>query len=436
MKVDMARIAEDIKTGLVDPAIFHDEELYQLELNRIFGRSWLFLGHTSMLQNPGEYITTYMGETPVIVLKNQSGEIGAFINRCSHRSLQLCGFDRGTAKHFSCPYHGWTYNLSGELTHVPEVNSYPSTFDQSKLGLIPVARVAEYAGFIFGNLDSEALDLDEYLGDMKFYFDQMFSGGVEISPIKQRVTSDHNWKIAADNGSDNYHVAVSHAAAFGSLHRYTEFMVQEFASTITTITSADPDGPGHTVAMARALEDAEGYDLEMARSLDEESLIYMRERYKEIGKMDSRVAPGYFAVAAIFPSLLMVDIAPRSVAIAMEVWHPKGPNRTETWLYVFVEKNAPQSLKNFAAKQQMRFHSFSGTVVPDDHENWERVQDGSKSVPVKDPRIRIDLGNEETSPQEWRDAGYFQLPGQVHYGMTEAGSRSFYSGWIRKMQEA
>ena len=441
MALNLSEVDARIKTGMIDPRIFHDEETYQLELDRVFRRSWLFLGHVSMIPNPGDYITAYMGEDPIIVVRDKAGEVRAFLNRCSHRGVQLCAYDRGNAKNFVCPYHGWTYSNDGALTQVPERECFTADFDQSKLGLIPVSNVAQYGGFLFGNQDPAAMSLEDFLGDMRFYLDRIFGraavGGVEVSPVKQRVMSSYNWKIAADNNSDMYHVAISHAGSWDILTPFVEFMPPTgFGDTLHLITTGDGDKPSHSALRAKALADARSYDLEVAAMIDEESVEYIRRRYDEMADDDPRFAPGFFTIGALFPSLLLVDIGPLTMGVTIEVQHPKGPRKTETWLYILVEKDMPPALKKFCVQQQMRFHSFSGSVVVDYHENWERMDAGSGSPSARNIPLQYILGNDAGAPEAYHGAGFHELPGSVQFGMSEAGGRAMYAYWSRMMQEA
>ena len=118
MSVDIKQLV-DIERGLIDRRIFADREIYDLELERIFARCWLYVGHESQLPNPGDFITTYMGEDPIIVSRDGDGKLGAFINMCRHRGNRVCRADRGNARYFTCSYHGWVYNNAGKLVSVP-----------------------------------------------------------------------------------------------------------------------------------------------------------------------------------------------------------------------------------------------------------------------------------------------------------------------------
>lgn len=440
MTIDLADIQSKIDRGLIDPRIFFDADIYRLEQERIFRRSWLFVAHDSMIPRAGDYITQYMGEDPVIVVRDKKDRVRVFLNRCRHRGVRLCPFDRGNAKAFTCSYHGWSYATDGALVSVPEVGTYAGGLNQSKWGLIEVPQVASYGGFIFANWDAGAVPLDQYLGDMRYYFDNMFgrlyAGGVEMSPVKQRVVSNHNWKIAADNGSDLYHFGITHAGGIGTLQDYGEHMPQEGFADTSYLATCTGSGPSHSVLAGKSLADAQRYDLHLAEQLDADSVAYVKKRYEQMKQLDQRVAPGYFSVAGLFPSILFVDMAPVTAGIAIELWHPRGPRKTETWLYVFVEKDAPPALKKFSALQMMRFHSFSGSVVPDDHENWERLDSAAGSP----SSVSFDLNYTQGLAGDGRPPGftarhYEELPGKIDYAISDAGPRAMYRYWARLMQE-
>ena len=107
-----------LEDGLVSRKIFFDPEIYQIELERIFARCWLFLGHESQIPEPGDYMTAYMGEDPILVCRGNDGTVRAFLNSCRHRGMKVCRADRGNARQFTCSFHGWTYTNSGELRGV------------------------------------------------------------------------------------------------------------------------------------------------------------------------------------------------------------------------------------------------------------------------------------------------------------------------------
>src|SRR5215469_16610314 len=139
----------DGQRGLVSRRIFIEPEIYEQELERIFARCWLFLCHESQIPRPGDFGTAYMGEDPVLVVRDSRGEIHAFLNVCRHRGNRLCRADSGNAASFTCAYHGWTYRNDGSLAGVPQLEEfYFDELDRSQWGLTPVAQLDSHKGLV------------------------------------------------------------------------------------------------------------------------------------------------------------------------------------------------------------------------------------------------------------------------------------------------
>src|SRR5205085_7603331 len=127
----------DPATGKLDRRIFSDQAIYDAEMEKIFGRAWLMIGHASLVPNNDDFFHTYMGEDPVILTRDGDGRLHALLNMCRHRGNRVVRVDDGSAKRFMCTYHGWTYRNDGTLEHVPgECEAYYDALDRNSLGLI------------------------------------------------------------------------------------------------------------------------------------------------------------------------------------------------------------------------------------------------------------------------------------------------------------
>src|SRR4051794_26092818 len=204
----------DPERGWVHRRAYIDPGVYQSELERIFARAWLFVAHESQIPNPGDFVTTTMGEDQVVVSRGDAGRIHVFLNSCRHKGMRVCREEQGHAAHHRCSYHGWTYRLDGSFVSAPNfVDGYHDEPDRATLGLQGAARADAYKGLVSATFDPAAPPLPEYLGDMRWYLDILLDrdgDGTEVigPPHKWRVES--NWKFPAENFiSDFQHAQAS-----------------------------------------------------------------------------------------------------------------------------------------------------------------------------------------------------------------------------------
>nr|NIO10104.1 Rieske 2Fe-2S domain-containing protein [Deltaproteobacteria bacterium] len=198
---------------MVSARIFVDPEIYDLESERIFAKCWLFVAHESEIPAAGDFVTRTMGEDPVIVWRGQDGKIRVFLNVCRHRGRKVCGEDLGKAAYFKCPYHGWTYNNTGELTSVPFFEGYQGNLHKDGLGLYQALRVGIYHGLIFARWEADGESLNENLEEMAWVLDLVFgrTEGLEVVGAPMRWVADANWKLGAANfAGDGQHTVTTH----------------------------------------------------------------------------------------------------------------------------------------------------------------------------------------------------------------------------------
>jgi fatty-acyl-CoA synthase len=143
-RVDYKALVQDDR---IHASLYTDPRIFADELERIFHRGWVFVGHASEIPRPGDYVTRRIGAQPVILVRGREGQVSVFVNRCRHRGTMLCPAERGHARAFACPYHGWTYDLDGALTGVPYRGGY-AALDRREYGLEPAPRVSSYRGFV------------------------------------------------------------------------------------------------------------------------------------------------------------------------------------------------------------------------------------------------------------------------------------------------
>jgi benzoate/toluate 1,2-dioxygenase alpha subunit len=196
--------------------IFTDAELFELEMEHIFEGNWVFLAHESQIANPGDYYTLTIGRQPVMLTRDKSGEISALINSCSHRGAMLATRKTGNKSSFTCPFHGWTFSNNGKLLKAKDekTGGYPPCFKQEgSHDLKALPRLANYKGFLFGSLNGEVSELDDWLGDTRQVIDlitDQAENGLEVLAGTSSYTYEGNWKLQMENGADGYHVSVVH----------------------------------------------------------------------------------------------------------------------------------------------------------------------------------------------------------------------------------
>jgi len=186
---------------------------YALELEYVWNKSWLFVGHVSELEKTGSYKLFQELGRSVIVSRGEGDVIRAFHNTCRHRGAEILLEPKGVAKRFICPYHSWGYNLSGDLVSVPELEDFPCLKKEEK-GLLPV-RCEVFRGFVYINFDENAAPLSEYMAPVQpVYADIPFEKLVPKFELSYDVVG--NWKAVYDNFLEGYHVSTVHARTVGN----------------------------------------------------------------------------------------------------------------------------------------------------------------------------------------------------------------------------
>ena len=189
------------------------QAIFDLEQERIFNKCWLYLGHESEVEKPGDYRRRDVMGRPVFFARGNDGQVRAFLNTCPHRGAMICRQDEGATESFQCFYHAWTFNNQGELVGVPDEEGYGPAFRRSELGLKPPPRVENYRGFIFISFDPNIESLVDYLAGAAYYLDLIADEsevGMKVSRGSNRYTIQANWKLLCENSVDGYHGAPTH----------------------------------------------------------------------------------------------------------------------------------------------------------------------------------------------------------------------------------
>ena len=187
---------------------YTDPAVYEMEKDKLFYRTWQYVGHVSKLQNPGDYLTARIADQSILVSRGKEGELRAFYNVCKHRAHELLEGE-GNASVIVCPYHTWTYQLSGELIRAPHAEKVPG-FQKEKICLTSV-RLEDFHGFLFVNLDDSALSMDELFPNVHEQLAEYLPDLPNLKPVlRVSVEEACNWKVSVENYSECYHCATVH----------------------------------------------------------------------------------------------------------------------------------------------------------------------------------------------------------------------------------
>lgn len=429
----MESVKQKFAEGLYPQWLLTDPQIYEMEIGKIFGHTWQYLAHESEFKEPGSFVTRWIVNDPVLLTKNKAGEIKAFLNSCTHRGVHLCALDCGNKKTFSCPYHGWTYNLDGKLIGIVAGDKvYGEEMNKDEWSLRPIPRVESYQGMIFGNLDPNAMSLDEYLGGMKWYLDILLGrsdGGLEVRGVPHRWVVDANWKMTGENfAADPYHVQTTHR------------------STVELgISPKDPlyAGYGHQVVLGH------GHGINVITSSTGKSLHPFQGMPESMRPMFAKnlnpqqhemLKTTTVFVGGIYPGLSIHSPIHGTEGhlhnyLTLRVWRPLGPEKVEVWSWFLIDKVAPEDYKEEAYRGYIGSFGPSGTLEQDDTENWARIIQASKGIMARDKQLNYNniynylMGINRVQPDE-----NFPGPGIAYPTCyLDAVARDMHEYWLELM---
>jgi glycine betaine catabolism A len=203
---EMLDLLQSRKTLFTLPGRFYsDPAFYDLDLEHIFHRRWIFAGAVCEIEKPGQYFTLTIGRSPIIVLRDRAGEIRAFFNTCRHRGFKICDAERGKSLSLACPYHQWTYDLSGQLLCAGRMHE---GFDPSGIALKPI-HVATVEGTIFICLAEKAPDFEPYRAALEPYLRPHALANAKLAH-EVSLIEKANWKLVMENSRECYHCGARH----------------------------------------------------------------------------------------------------------------------------------------------------------------------------------------------------------------------------------
>jgi p-cumate 2,3-dioxygenase subunit alpha len=367
------------------------EAVHRAELEHVFGRSWLYLGHESEVPRPGDYVRRTVATQPLFVVRSRTtGEVKVFANSCTHRGATICRRERGNAKTFQCFYHAWTFDSDGSLIGVPDEEGYGPWFDKSRHGLVAAPRAESYRGLIFVSFDPDVEDLVTYLAGAREYIDNLMDAaevaanvmGDEAAPEDDRwwgplevLRGTHrygikaNWKLLVENSFDGYHLGPTHQT-------YFQFLKEQNVEVAPSTGSMTLLGNGHAVIeytgswgrpMAKwnkAFGEGSRAQLEAVR----ESLV---TTLGDIGYRMAELNRNVF----IYPNLFLMD----NNATALRVIEPTASGYMEVAQYELAPRIEDPTVRRVRLESYITFAGPGGLATPDDVEALESCQQGARS---------------------------------------------------------
>ncbi|MHA6622189.1 Rieske 2Fe-2S domain-containing protein [Pseudonocardia sp. DLS-67] len=438
---DLGSVLADVRRGMIPAHIYNDEEVFRLEREHLFGRTWVFVGHTSEIPQPGDYVVRRVLEDSFIVARGEDGVVRALFNMCLHRGMQVCRAELGNASHFRCPYHGWSYRNDGRLVGLPfhrEAYGGEEGFRRKGQALLPAPRLDTYRGLIFVSLDPDAPPLREHLGDFAFYLDyytNQSGSGIELrGPQRWRIKA--NWKIGAENfGGDMYHTPHTHTSVV-EIGLFREPKAEKRKDGCTYWAG---NGGGTTYKLPPGtLEERLRYVGYPDVMIERMKRTWSREQLDVVGRDGFMIS-----AASVFPNLSLVHNWPRVEDsedvlpfISLRTWQPIGPDETEVLSWFAVDAEAPEEFKALSYKAYLMCFGSTGMFEQDDVENWVSLTSTAAGSMARRLLLnsRMGLLEDDTPVVAPLGPDQFAGPGEAHVGYGEYNQRHLLARWADHLE--
>jgi len=383
-------LAKFVEPDRVRREVYTDAQIFDLEMERIHEKVWIYCGHETQVPKAGDYYTVQIGRQPMIMVRGANGKIAVLYNRCPHRGNMLCGDRSGnTGEFFRCSYHAWQFHLDGKLKNIPMMESgYAGTRygkDNPDCSVKRAARVENYRGFVFASLSPDGPSLKEFLGKAIVAFDDMCDrapeGKVEVVPNCFRVIQHSNWKIFLENQLDALHPSVVHQSTGRAAHDIEKKIAKQtgkaplsyhMLSAFATVTIDKWDNfqtinypHGHSVltgymGLRPQDPDTVAYDKIMIKA-------YGQKRFEEIVGVNIHHV-------IVYPGLSV-----QSPLQQLRAVRPLGVDRTLTEIWHFRLKGAPEPIYRRSLAYYNLVNSPATLINADDLENFWKCHQGLAS---------------------------------------------------------
>jgi phenylpropionate dioxygenase-like ring-hydroxylating dioxygenase large terminal subunit len=381
-----------VRPGRVHRRAYTDENIFRLELERIFGAAWIYVGHESQVKNPGDFLATRIGHKPLLLVRDAEEQIRLIHNQCAHRGSMVVASDGGHTDEFRCCYHGWTYHLDGRLKAAPLLHGYPSHFDPKnpEIAMRRVPRVASYRGFVFGNLSEDGPDIEDFLGYMTTSFDDMIDrapdGELEVAGGVFKHSYKANWKLYLENLCDAAHPLFVHQSSIDAATAQSDTVHSDGSGEIA-IRQMRQNGAPYSFWEAKVgiwtypnghsfLGDYHD-DAKLVTALNDP--IY-RDYFAAMESKKGRAETKRILDTRRWNSNVYPNLSFMSQFQQLRVVHPVSVNETVVHTYAFRLKGAPAKMFENAISFANIVNGTGSLVLTDDLEIYTRIGFGFASA--------------------------------------------------------
>jgi anthranilate 1,2-dioxygenase large subunit/terephthalate 1,2-dioxygenase oxygenase component alpha subunit len=387
--------------------VYQDEDVYREELERIWrGNTWSYLCLEAELPEPTSFITTHVGDMPVVVTRDAKGELHAWENRCAHRGALVCMQQRGKTERFACIYHNWTYDHAGNLTSVAfrkgiagkggmPADASPESQAPKKL------RVQTIGGLIFGSLSETVSSLEDYIGpEVLPRLNRVLRKPLKVLGAYTQVLPN-NWKLYMDNVKDTYHASLLHLF-------FTRFRINRLTQKGGVFVSKS--GAHHCTFTEMVEDKGDAYEKDGMRTAENRFALERPEILEQVDEFGDRVS---IQILSLFPGFVLHQIR-NSLAARQLV--PRGIDRTELhWtLFGFADDDEEMTKRRLL---QANLVGPAGYISMEDGAATGFVQRGTAGSPER--ASVIEMGGDAIGSQDSR--------------ITETAVRGLWKAWRSHM---
>jgi len=431
MSYTQEEIASLVQPTKVHRKVYTDPEIFDLEMERIWARTWIYIGHESQVPEAGNYITLNYGKIPVVMVRDNNNDVHVLHNRCGHKGAKLVDKPCGRIPAFRCCYHGWRFRLDGKLLGVPFMQGYEGTgFDKEDPQYsMQKLRSESFRGFVFATMSEHIPDVRTWMGGAADVMDNLCDrapeGEVEAAGGVLRYEHECNWKMFIENLNDTMHPMIVHRSVVDAALDYIKTLPPD-SPRRDEAEIIPPFGASYEVFEETGITgfryghhyDGGRTSIHSAYTLDpqyEAAMLkaYGKERMHEILSFNTHNTLYY-------PSLTI-----KSAIQNIRVVRPIAYNRTiiETWSFRL--KGAPDSMLQRTLLYSRLINSNGSMVGPDDLTAYFRIQEGLESLASDWIEMHRNYGRDQVLED--------RLVGK---GTSDLDVRTQYNAWREFMTEA